>query len=163
MSKSYRECESYAHLYSKQILKDWLISKWDEKELTGNYDIFTWFSPFTDEDRGIRLEYPIISRSISKNTEYYGMDPGWIEYPDLKKVVDSGRSISSVIDLVIMDHGKPKYGLEIVHKHECSRSKLITLAKLKLEYGFDVYEISATWILDQIRRPSSLSSLVKKN
>ncbi len=154
------ECESYAHFYSKKIVKDWLISKWNKDTLIGNFDTFEWYAPFSDSDHGIRLEYPI----VEFKSNYMGMDPAWSEYPDLEKVKDAGRNIASVIDLVILDKNKPKYGLEIVHKHECSRSKLITLAKLKQLYNFEVYEISASWILDQIRRPASFgSALDKKN
>lgn len=160
MSKKYRECESYAHLYSKQILKDWLISKWNETSHTGNFDVLSWNAPYSDSDRGIRLEYPIIEVDGS----YLGMDPVWTTYPDLKKVRESGKTISAVIDLVVLSDGKPKYGLEVVHKHECSRTKLVTLAKLKNKYGFQVYEINTSWILDQIRRPASFgSALDKKN
>ena len=160
MTKKYRGCESYAHLYSKQILKDWLISKWSETTLSGDFDVFSWNAPYSDPDRGVRLEYPIIE--VDKS--YLGMDPVWTTYPNLEKVKEAGKTISAVIDLVILSDGKPKYGLEVVHKHNCSNTKLVTLAKLKHKYGFQVYEINTSWILDQIQRPASFGhALDKKN
>ena len=137
MPKKYRECESYAHRYSKQILKDWLISKWSEDNYSGSYDALSWNAPYSDPDRGIRLEYPI----VEVDGVYLGMDPVWTTYPDLEKVREAGKKIAAVIDLVVLSNGKPKYGLEVVHKHECSKTKLLTLTKLKHKYGFQVYEV----------------------
>ena len=154
------ECESYAHFYSKKVVKDWLTSKYDKDTQVSSFDVFEWYSDYSDKDHGIRLEYPI----IEFKSNYLGMDPAWTEYPDLKKIKDAGRQVSCIIDLVILDKNKPKYGLEVVHKHECSRSKLITLAKLNQIYNFQVYEVSASWILDQIKRPKSFgTALDKKN
>ena len=148
--------ESYAHYYSKEILMSWFKKKYDSKKTTSNFYIFDWDTEFRDPDRGIRLEYPIISREIKKSEltikEYIGMDPAWPrnQYPDLEKVLKNGRQIEAIIDLVVISNGKVKYGLEVVHKHPCSVSKLLFLREMKKKYGFSVYEISAEWIMNQL-------------
>ena len=120
------------------------------------FDGVNWNADFLDSDRGIKLEYPIISNKINEKTNYFGMSVGWTEYPNLERVVESNRNIACIIDLVILSNGKPKYGLEVVHKHSCSPKKIRILTDLSKQYGFAVYEISSLWILDQIKRPSSL-------
>ncbi len=155
--KKYREVESYAHYYTKEVLKKWLVSKWDKTKLAGSYDIFDWNANFQDKDRGIKLEYPILT---FKN-KYLGMDLAWNDYPDLEKAIDSGRKVGCVIDMVILSDGKPKYGIEVVHTHPCSKSKLALLKILKEKYNFIVYEISSWWVLNQIRRPSNMGLCLK--
>ena len=144
--------ESYAHYYSKDILMSWFKKKYDPKKKSSNLFIFDWETDFRDPDKGIRLEYPIISREVKGEKEYIGMDPVWPrnQHPNLEKVIENGRQVEAVIDLVVISNGKVKYGLEVVYKHPCSVSKLLFLREMKKKYGFAVYEISAEWIMGQL-------------
>jgi hypothetical protein len=139
--------ESYAHYYSKHIMKSWFVQKYNQHKPISNYFIFDWIAEFRDPDKGIRLEYPIISREVKGKKDYFGLDPVWSgKYPDLDKVKDNGRTIEAVIDLVVISENKLKYGIEVVHKHPTPVSKILILKEIKLP----VYEISAKWIMSQL-------------
>lgn len=156
VEKPWINVESYAHRYAKNIIKDWFIEKWNNNQAKGfpnNYYIFDWIADFRDPMRGIRVEYPIISRKMEDGkVEIFGIDPIWTEYPDLQKVSDNGRIINAVLDVAVCSEGKLKYGIEIVYKHRTTAIK----SKFLKQQGIKVYEISALWILNQIRCPASL-------
>ena len=79
-------------------------------------------------------------------------------YPDLDQdeLSKRGLNLECVFDVAVISQGQLKYGLEVVHKHPCSRRKLGFLAKLA---GVQCYELQAGWILEQIRRPPKLELL----
>lgn len=147
------QCESYAHRYAKDVLASWFREKWilnREKGYPNSYSIFEWSPDPSDGDHGIRLEYPIISRKLKNGeTEILGVSPVWDTYP---ATLSPDCTIEAVLDVAVCSKDKLVYGLEIVHKHTCTERKIRFLKNI----GLKVYEINATWILDQVRRPANL-------
>jgi hypothetical protein len=145
--------ESYMHYYAKSILEEWLISAWNYNKQHG-YDnklyIFEWKIDCSINNCGVRLEYPILSKQMADGTTttLLGVSHAWHDYPDLDKLA-AGVKVEVVLDVAIIENGALKYGIEVVHKHACSKKKreFLTLHRSK----FKVYEISAEWILSQVR------------
>jgi hypothetical protein len=145
-----RSKESYMHFYAKKIIEEWLISAWKynkKMQYNNKLYIFDWQIDCSDDNYGIRLEYPILSKTQKENKIILGAPSAWVRYPDIDKLADNVK-VEAVIDLVIIEHGKVKYGIEVVHKHICSKTKRIFL-KTYLP-GLKVYEISAEWVLNQL-------------
>lgn len=162
--------ESYSHHYAKHVLREWLTKKWIKCSKTAdraNFYIFDWNIDHRDDNYGIYLEYPIVSSPIvvsdQSNTpstpithstpsqkEFFGINATWKNYPDLseKSLKSNNLTVEAIIDLVICDNGKPKYGIEVVHKHICSAHKRKFLSQFEPE--FKVYEISSSWIMSQL-------------
>lgn len=97
---------------------------------------------------GVKQEYPILKNR--KSGALIGLSAQWSTYPDLdpEKLKARGQKVEMVLDLVISEQGKPKYGIEIVHTHACSKNKRETIKSLRPE--FKVYELSATWVMSQL-------------
>lgn len=151
MSKTRKDTESYMHYYAKEIIQSWLISAWKFNK-KHNYDnklfIFDWLIDCSDPGYGIRLEYPVLSKMKPDGTKMVlGIDTVWAEYPDTEKLAN-GVKVESVFDLVIIEEGRVKYGIEVVHKHLCTKRKR---EFLKEYVDIPVYEISAEWVLSQIK------------
>lgn len=147
----YRDTESYMHYYAKEVVQEWLISAWQFNRKHG-YDnklfIFDWKIDCSDQNYGIRLEYPILSKRKPDGTKMVlGVDTIWSEYPDLNSLAD-GVVIEAVLDIAIVETGCLKYGIEIVHKHLCSKNKR---SFLKENVQASIYELSAEWVLSQVR------------
>jgi len=157
---SYYDTESYAHRCAKQVLAEWFRSRCRNNLKYGNknqYHIFDWDVRCNDPNLGVYEEYPILTRKIAgSDREYLGVKPVWCQIPDTTKELKNNLKIATVIDVVICDNDQVKYGLEVVYKHPCEDAKIKLLKKLHHQYGIKVYEISAIWILDQIRRPNNL-------
>ena len=153
-TKKHRDTESYMHHYAKEIIQSWLISAWQfnrKNNYTNTLFIFEWKVDCSDSNYGIRLEYPILSKLRPDSTKMVlGVDTAWTSYPNLDKLTD-GVKIESVLDLAIIEDGKVKYGIEVVHKHICSKRKRIFLKEHAPH--IPVYEISAEWVLGQVRGP----------
>lgn len=153
-TKQHRDTESYMHFYAKEIIQEWLISAWKFNRKHG-YDnklfIFDWKIDCSDPNYGIRLEYPILSKLRPDGTKMVlGIDTIWSEYPDTEKLAEGVR-MEAVFDVVLIEEGHVKYGIEVVHKHVCSKEKR---KFLKEECkNIPVYEISAEWVLGQIKGP----------
>lgn len=154
--ETWRSVESYAHRYAKETVYNWFREKWERNHKEGyhnNYYMFDWVADETDRERGVRMEYPIISRRVaSGQVEVYGVNPVWSDYPDLNKIQNMGRKIGAVLDIAICSEGRIKYGIEIVYKHRTPKSKI----KFLQEQGIRGYEISAMWVLNQVKCPPSL-------
>lgn len=151
--------ESYAHKFAKETVSSWFKEKWQEnklKQLKNSYFIFEWQPDVLDEQHGMLLEYPILSRKLIDGTrEILGVTAIWDKYPDLENLASDLR-VEAVLDIGICSNGKLVYGLEIVHKHPCTPKKLVFIKQMQMKYGLKVYEINASWVLDQIRRPSCI-------
>jgi len=156
---SYIECESYAHRFAKETLAAWFREKWKINRDHGespSYYLFNWNPDSNDGQHGIYLEYPLLSRKLAdESVEILGAKPAWKKYPKLPPDSDK-LSIEAVLDVAVCSNGKLLYGFEIVHKHPCTPGKLIFLKELRKKYGIKVYEVSARWILDQVKRPVNL-------
>ena len=151
--------ESYAHYSAKYIFRDWLVDKWRFNKKLGyrnTFFIFDWKIDLSDTDCGIRVEYPILSKIINTSNDLgtkdiLGLKQTWSKYPDLEKAKENGLFVEAIIDIVICEDHRPKYGIEIVYKHPCTERKIRFLKSLTgYDIRFPVYEVSATWILDQI-------------
>ena len=158
----FKSTESNAHYYGKIVFRDWLWKKSDYNR-KHNYknvlSIFEW--DCNDVNKGVLLEYPILSKTLTDGRkDILGLRSVWSEYPTAEQILQRKLRIEATIDLVIYEKGRIKYGIEIVHKHVCTKAKREFLYSLN-EYNIDfpVYEVSASWILDQIngRIPSSIN------
>lgn len=153
--RMFKSNESYMHYYAKYTVQEWLISAWQYNRRHG-YDnklyIFDWKISCSDENHGIRLEYPILSKMAPNgNKILMGFPSLWVNYPDLDNLME-GVKIEAVLDLVIINDGRVKYGIEIVHKHVCGKAKRDFLKTLS-QQSFKAYELSAEWVLSQIQGP----------
>ena len=150
----YRDTESYMHYYAKELIQQWLISAWKFNMKNGYNNtlyIFDWKIDCSDPNYGVRIEYPILSKLRPDGTKMaLGIDTvwGWGEYPSIDNL-DMGVKVEAVLDIAIVEDGHIKYGIEVVHKHLCSKKKRSFL-KTTVS-GVLVYEISAEWVLSQIR------------
>lgn len=152
MSHRHIDRESYMHYYAKIILEDWLKNAWNYNKKNGYKNklyILEWNIDCSENNCGIRVEYPILSKKMADgHTVLLGVDQAWQEMPDLTKL-GADIKVEAVLDVAIIEDGALKYGLEVVHKHICTKTKRQFLAKLKDQ--FMVYEISAEWVLSQLR------------
>lgn len=141
--------ESNAHYYAKETFKEWLDKTTVYNKKHGYKNVLSHL----EWDGEVYLEYPIYSKKlVSGAKDIIGLYSCWTEYPTEDHVKASNLHMEASIDIVIGDKGKPRYGIEIVHKHLCSETKRKFLRSLKEQYGinFQVYEVSASWVLDQI-------------
>lgn len=148
--------ESNAHYYAKLAVENWFTGRyqWNKKN---NYNnvlyIFDWQPAADDPQCGVRREYPLLSKALQNgNKDILGVTV-WDKYPDLNQdnLTAKGLKLEAVIDIVVCSNGRIKYGLEIVHKHRCTQTKIDFLKSLKSHaVDFTVYEISAEWILSQM-------------
>lgn len=157
-----KHCESYAHRYAKETLAAWFREKWiinRENGYPNSYFIFDWSPDNDDGDHGIKMEYPILKRKLKNGEEeILGVSSVWSSYPIVPENSEELR-VEAILDIGVCSKGKLVYGFEIVHKHPCTPKKIVFLKELHKKYGLRVYEINASWILDQIRRPSRLDML----
>jgi hypothetical protein len=140
--------ESNAHYYAKEIFKNWL-------EQTTQYNMKHGYKNVLSHlewDGNVYLEYPIYSKKLQDgNKDILGLQCQWTQYPTEKHVIAGKLHMEASIDIVVCDKGKPKYGIEIVHKHLCSEAKREFLTSLKEQgINFQVYEVSAAWVLEQM-------------
>lgn len=157
-----RNCESYAHKFAKQTLADWFKEKWlinRDKNIPNSYFIFDWNPNISDGNHGVYFEYPVIERTLSSGQkEILGLSPVWDQIPDLTALT-ADKQIMSVFDIVVCDSDRVRYAFEINHKHPCSTRKIKLLKEFSQKYGLEVYEIDASWILNQVKRPNKLEML----
>lgn len=160
MSRKFKNTESYAHLYSKQVVNDWLHERWQHCQKNHRpvtFCILDWVAYYNESNRGIFEEYPILSRCLKNGEkEFLGINPIWDKIPDIEKCKERGLTVETVFDVAISSHKKLKYGLELVWKHPCSKSKIAFLKWLKEKHGVKTYELDALWVLSQVRCPTTL-------
>lgn len=143
--------ESYAHHYAKKVVASWITRKWEAMRDSTHRKHMT-FGPLSWKINcvfgpGVKEEYPILK---ARSGALIGLSAQWSTYPDMsaEKLRERGQKIEMVLDLVISEQGKPKYGIEIVHKHACSQAKREAIRELRPD--FKVYELSAQWVLSQL-------------
>ena len=160
--------ESYNHRFAKETLQKWIQEIQQETSdckivFTANNTKFegyecgelVWRS---NRDTGAFLEYPIVVTD-EVNTVLNNVDEMII--PDGKEMADGisptyeqckqeGYLPRRIIDIVIPHKGSPMYFIEICHKNPISKEKLKDLS----DCGIDVvFEIDASWITSQVKRP----------
>jgi hypothetical protein len=161
--------ESYKHRYAKEVLAEWLQSTVDYGREKGYYpyrfDKATWVPKKDCPNRGVFLEYPIVYRYLTdsdgnKSIEYLGVKPGWTELPDLEKLKEKDIQPCCILDVAVLGQDGICYGFEIEHRHATEQPKIDLLKKLsETVKTFEVYEISADWVLEQVRRPKKLEAI----
>ena len=146
--------ESYKHYYAKEVLKSWLSS--DILNYNKNEFIFN-FSENIYNNNCIELEYPIYKNDSMNSIKYNwnmllgdGKTPLNPTYEELKK---QRIYPVAIVDLVILDNNKPKYYIEVFHKHKTTNEKIQKLKDLGIT---ELYEIEADYILNQIKKPDYL-------
>lgn len=165
MSKKFKHKESYKHKCAKEVFKSW-CDEVGHFKTDRNYDI-CWHS---NRDDNAWLEYPIIENKnwnsiqcLLDETEY-----GYDEKGNPKNHDSKGRFIPpsydeciknndipiSIIDVVLPHKGMISYCIEICHKNPVSDEKLKKLEKV--EGLYNLIEIDADWILEQIEIPKVL-------
>lgn len=142
------------HYYAKHIIQEWFISAWKFNRQHGYSNrlfIFDWKIDCSDPNYGVRVEYPILSKLRPDGTKMIlGIDTVWTEYPNLDKLANNVK-VEVVLDIALVEDGRIKYGIEVVHKHLCSGKKREFLEQECSHVT--VYEISAEWVLCQLRGP----------
>tara|TARA_R110002012_G_scaffold46121_2_gene122192 strand:+ start:2584 stop:3057 length:474 start_codon:yes stop_codon:yes gene_type:complete len=147
--------ESYLHYYSKNVLKSWFQGD----KLKETKYIFNEFSYCENEfnNENILFEYCIV-----KNNEYNSIDYSWTDLlgdgvssynPTYQVLREKDINVIAVIDIVIMDRGKPAYFLEVMNTNPVSSIKLEKLKRLGMK---NLYEIDASWIMKQTGMPNTL-------
>jgi len=165
MSKVFKHKESYKHKCAKEVFKSWCDEVGHFKT---NYDIdLSWTS---NRDENAWLEYPIIesanwnSINLLLDETEYGFDEegnlinrdseGRFIPPSFDECVKNNDIPISIIDVVLPCKGMIEYCIEICHKNPVSDKKLEKLKKVKGLYN--LIEIDADWILEQIEIPKVL-------
>jgi len=147
--------ESYLHYYSKNVLKSWFQGD-KLKETKHIFNEFTYTENLYNNDN-IIFEYCIV-----KNNEYNSIDYSWSDLlgdgintinPTYQELKNQDINVIAVVDIVIMDKGKPKYFLEVMNKSPVSSIKLKKLKKLGMK---NLYEIDANYIMRQVGVPNTL-------
>lgn len=165
MSKQFVDRESYMHKCAKEVLKKWLDESSDKYGYKGIDDIK--FRP--NRDSGVWLEYPILDFGDGRSSLTQNWDEIWpTEYggggnsefvPTYKQCVETFKIAPiAIIDIVCTHKGAPLYGIEICHKNAVSEEKIQKIIDLNEQrnFGFELIEINASWILSQIEPPSKL-------
>ena len=154
---------------AKQVLKEWFDNT---KEDINERKTIKPISFRSNRKSGVFLEYPIC-KNIKGN--YYDgsmiedtyIDNSWImnwdeinggsydEYiPTYDECINEFNTYPiAIIDVVISHKGSPCCGIEICHTNPVSFDKI---QKLKEIGVFNLIEINADWILNQVKIPSEL-------
>jgi hypothetical protein len=158
MPKHFVENESYMHKAAKNVLRDWLS--------TGDgYDLrkLDPLSFRSNRKCGVWLEYPVAEVDGTNSIEWLwdeqDLSKGIHEYvPTYEECVRRGVYPVAVLDMAIVHKGTIMYGIEICHKHPTGKEKIEKITKLlkNTGFGFTLYEIDASWIMNQVERPKSL-------
>ena len=149
--------ESYKHLYAKQLLAQWLRDKSslvkvhsDNDHKMISFDQIKALVPIDDIFGGVYEEYPICSVN-GKTTLHYPFEVS--EIPTYDQLLQKAIFI---LDIAVRHMDKIKYGIEIVHTNPVSKTKITALQLSTADIGFELYHISADWILNQCSVPYKL-------
>jgi len=147
--------ESYLHKFSKEVLREWFI--WDKlKETKHIFNEFTYTENLYNNDN-IIFEYCIV-----KDANYDSINYSWTDLlgdgvslcnPTYEELRERNINVIAVIDMVIMDKGKPAYFIEVKNTNPVSSVKLKKLKRLGMS---NLYEIDASWIMRQCGLPKIL-------
>ena len=87
------------------------------------------------------------------------------QIPTYEWCIENNYPPVAVIDVVVNTfdgiHSIPKYGFEVVYTHECDTKKIKQLKNVARNTNFEIYEISAEWILRQSEIPKEFEFLKK--
>lgn len=136
MSKTYHK-ESFKHKFAKQLLLEWLQKERKIKCYLNKTNFVIQL-----KNHSVYEEFPFES-GCSKQC--------FQTKPEFEKPF-------CVFDILVLENQIPRYGFEIVHKHKSNEYKIKRLEEEKQKFNpnFEVYEISAEWILRLVSPPKSL-------
>ena len=157
--------ESIAHCTAKTHLANWL------RDSSPDGDYFKYplrnggnLSWRPNNSNTVWVEYPF-------DVEYYGLNPTWDEYdpaedgynfgiewykgtcPTFEECLMVGRPPVYIVDIALRSKGTIAAVIEVVHKNYPSDKKLEYFRKASVP----LYTVNASWILNQIEKPSSLN------
>lgn len=160
----FEEKESYAHKFSKQVLKEWIDFGINKYSI--GYSKIEYNMPQSDD---VLFEYPLTK---DYNTFAGGQGWGHLLYkkgpsngslhddpmcyiPTYKECADAGYIPTAIIDLVIHRKGSIVFGIEICNKNSVSQEKQDKIYK---SIGGDtpIFEIDSNWIMKQFKKPEKL-------
>lgn len=150
--------ESYKHKFAKAVLADWLRNA-EEQRHDDYADVFglRWRSNRAD---GVFEEYPIV-KSMVRDGFVWAWDEECIPntkcpciptFEQLCSLKDPDFAPVAILDVAVLHKGLIIYGFEVVHKNDVSPLK----AEILNSIYFQVFSISADWILSQVNRPEKL-------
>lgn len=169
---TYVHNESYMHLNAKQVLKNWFDNTLEDPG--SSWKTIDPFDFRSNRASGVWLEYPIcVGKDI--NSWESNWDEIILEQISDYEQINNDRSILSkykeyvptydecvnkfrvypiaVIDIVITHKGMPKYAIEICHKNPVSIEKKEKLKEIGVA---ELYEIDASWIMNQTKIPNEI-------
>ena len=154
--------ESYAHLFAKQLLANWLRQRAcpvrmfadDDYRLISLAPIRALVSA-TDPLRGVYEEYPVCYIEGGPTTLHKPWENAVI--PPYHELVARHQQPAYILDIAILHMGQVRYGLEVVHRHEVSVSKVAGLLIATHDLPFELYRVNADWVLGQCSPPRTLT------
>jgi hypothetical protein len=174
--------ESYLHKHAKKVFAGWLHKYFrigqNFKGMNGIDLNINW--EWCRRHNAILIEYPVcVDRKTKKliglmpenNSEIKGIEwSDWLKsqslsinasvpnHYDLKKWKEEKRlKILYIFDIAVIDNSGLKYVFEVCHKSPSSDKKIKWLNDHKIKG----YEISAGWIMNQVKSPYTIEILKK--
>jgi hypothetical protein len=161
--------ESYCHLFAKQLLVSWLR---DRSRLIGDVpveatgdssqsfhliylDPIRALVPSDDPSKGVYEEYPVCAVEHGPTSLHVPWDSNAI--PSYDELLARHQAPAYILDIAISHLGKIKYGIEVVYRHDVSPAKISGLQIMTVGLPFELYRVSAEWILNHCRSPNKLS------
>jgi hypothetical protein len=154
--------ESYTHLFAKRLLADWLrkCSYSVRMDTDDDYRLIALepiraLVPATDILCGVYEEYPICLTTGGPTT----LHKPWIDgkIPTYEELIAQNQPPAYILDIAVLNMGQVKYGIEVVHRHEVPGTKIAGLQIATHDIPFELYRVSAEWILNHCRPPFSLT------
>lgn len=89
------------------------------------------------------------------------IDDGIHPEPARQWLIDQGMTPAVIYDVAIFKDGKLKFAYEVRYKHGCDAKKRAIITRVRGGSGakYKIYEISARWLLGQIKLPKKLKVL----
>ena len=147
--------ESYLHKFSKEVLREWILGN-PLSETKNTFKEFTYKENLYNNDN-ILFEYAIV-----KNNEYDSINYSWSDMlgdgydtinPTYTELRERNINVIAVIDMVILDKGKPAFFIEVKNTNPVSSVKLKKLKMLGLP---NLYEFDCDYIMRQCNIPKIL-------
>ena len=153
--------ESYAHLFAKELLAQWLRARAVPVHVTedGEYSLVALdpiraLVPRNDPLKGVYVEYPICLTASGSTTLQEPWPSGAI--PSYDDLIARQQPPAYILDIAVLQFNQVKYGIEVVHHHPVSDSKVAILQIATHGFPFELYQVSASWILNNCTPPSHL-------
>lgn len=153
--------ESFTHLFAKKLLAEWLRknSYPVKMEVENDYRLVSLnpiraLVPATDPFKGVYEEYPICLASNGQTTLHTPWEGGVI--PTYEELIARNQRPAYILDIAIIHMGQIKYGIEVVHRHDVTETKINMLRLATGDIPFELYKVDATWVLNHCNMPYEL-------